>query len=285
MKNNKTSNTWNTTDINKLFLGRGDPSEKGKEASERLSLPLEVVSERLLKSGKFLEGTIFCQSNVPKVCLYKCPKCSSDEYVKSGLCSGVFKTHYNKTDGSLSCRCSKACRWTKEQRQLQIQMLMDKEEEFLHWHTEPSARQKFFWICKEGHRSKTAVLDFIHGGNRCRKCATHGYSTDNNGWFYLVRWFTEDFSILKYGITNKAEVEMRIKDQSKGTMLKYDILLSRRFADGTTSLEIENLVKSRFGVKGVCGKEIFKDGFTETIEDCKENLDFIRNLAEACPNL
>ena len=276
LKNNKTSYHWNTTDINKLFLGRKDPSERGVRTGITRSLPIDILSDRLFRSGRFLEGTIFCQRSKPKTCLYRCPKCSVDEYVSAGVCSGVFSISYDKSEVHLSCRCSKAYRWTQDQRKLQIQLLMGRGEEFLYWDTEsPKNKQKFFWRCKEGHTVKTGVTAFVCNGNRCRKCAKHGYSIDKAGWFYLVRWYDTEFSTLKYGITNQTDFETRIKDQSKGTLLKYDVIFATRFIDGSIPLEVEDHVKAHFGTKGFCDKSIFKDGFTETIEECKENIDFI----------
>ena len=52
------------------------------------------------------------------------------------------------------------------------------------------------------------------------------------------------------------------------------------FKTGKKVLEVENIIKDKFGKKGYFTFEEMQDGFTETIPFNKVNLDYIKSLIE-----
>lgn len=77
--------------------------------------PDKELIENFMSTGRFLEGTYFWRSSSlnsrGEACYWKytCPRCSVDEHVQAGSCSGVFESSCsNLRSGRLSCRCSAA---------------------------------------------------------------------------------------------------------------------------------------------------------------------------------
>lgn len=90
-----TDNLWSSTTISKLFCGRGDPKIRTEVVKKARLKPHEVHIQDFYKAG-FSKGYIFWKSelldsrNGKPYWNYTCPYCSKDEFVESGVCSGVF---------------------------------------------------------------------------------------------------------------------------------------------------------------------------------------------------
>lgn len=179
LENPETGNRWNTVNINKLLFGRGDPSLKTKICRQANILPDQKHIQDFYNAG-FTEDYKFWRSDKQDTTGRKpywyctCPVCSNDEYVKAGVCSGVFEVlGSNIKKGSKFCRCSDNYRWTQEQREYQISKICKEEGlTFISWVDEngyENNNSKFTWICHVGHICSTSVSKFL-SGRRCKTC-------------------------------------------------------------------------------------------------------------------
>lgn len=199
LENISTGNRWNTTSINNLLRGHGDP-EEGKQSTINSSMIEDSIHIKdFMCTGKFLKGTIFWRSDRvnPKGCKpywnYTCPLCSNDEYVKAGVCSGTFEKHIGSLKrGEKSCRCSKSYRWTQEQREYQINKICkDEGLTFVGWESlYENNLSKIQWVCSKGHNRCTPIGKFLNG-NRCKHCVSgfNGYykdRVDEKDYLYLL---------------------------------------------------------------------------------------------------
>ncbi|QKE60599.1 hypothetical protein KPP_11861 [Klebsiella phage KPP-1] len=91
------------------FLKKGYkcPSCKGLNISRSKFQKDEDHISDFYNTGMFKEGTIFGRSLGKKdMWSYRCPVCSEDEFVSSGLCSGIFtSSRDNLKAGKMPCRC------------------------------------------------------------------------------------------------------------------------------------------------------------------------------------
>lgn len=204
LENQKTGNRWQSTTINGFMNGCGDP-EEGKEKTRQSNIiDDETHTQEFVKTGKFLEGTKFWRSErkdsrgAQNYWNYHCPKCSGDEFVECGLCSGVFESYVSNLKlGQLSCRCSKGYRFTQEQREYQIKKVFDSEGgEFIGWKDKvgyKNPKSKFKWNCKESHSCETMVTDFLNKNTRCPICDTTRRKEDGRTYgFYPYRKDEQD---------------------------------------------------------------------------------------------
>ncbi|MEF1285108.1 hypothetical protein QTN94_14345 [Vibrio sp. M250220] len=225
-----------------------------------------------MNTGVFIEGTKFTRSDRKTYWIVECPKCSNDEYVKVGLCNGKFESARSSLKkGSIPCRCSVSPQWTQEQREYQINKVFNVEGgSFVGWDGEyKNAKSRFDWRCSKGHECKTVLFNFLDSGTRCRTCNNGGYDPSKDGRLYLVEWFGFGKSYLKKGITNN-ETLARIKQQARKSKLDYRIIREIHSEDGQLIADFEAVLKKQF--KGsACPKEWMEDGYTETVEDTKEN--------------
>lgn len=182
LENPYTGNRWDSTNINSFMRGCGDPEETKEKVGQSNRTDDETHIKEFMTTGKFLEGTKFWRSERKnsqgwqRYWNYTCPKCSNDEYVKAGLCDGVFEGHATSLKkGQPSCRCKTNYLWTQEQREYQIKKVFDIEGgRFIGWKDEDVGYKNSFsklkWVCKEGHSCETIVSDFL-GTNKTR-CPT-----------------------------------------------------------------------------------------------------------------
>ncbi|HBT0444805.1 TPA: hypothetical protein MA058_003461 [Klebsiella pneumoniae] len=185
---------WNTTTVVNFKRGASCPicanSSKGQHKKE----DIETTVIKFLDSGKFKTGTKFWRPESFGATQYEkglwhytCPTCSHDEYVKEGLCSGVFKgSMWGLKRGKLSCRCSNNFRWTEKQREFQIKQRIEVENLpyiFVKWVSMyRNSSSNFIYECKY-HGLKTAALNtFLNNKSGCPGCAgreklTQSYAT------------------------------------------------------------------------------------------------------------
>ena len=134
---------------------------------------------------------------------------------------------------------------------------------------------RFEYACKIHGKQNVSYNSFVNNGSRCGGCAKYGYSTSKHGTFYIYQWTKDNYSFIKFGITNQKELS-RIKKQKRETEYKYKKIWSATFEDGSVPLHIENYVKNSGIEIGIMPKEEFPDGFTETTDII--NLVVLENL-------
>lgn len=126
-----------------------------------------------MKTGRF-DGCTFTRNNSRQTSEgslrffdMTCPICSSDEYVREGLCDGVFTAQMSSLkSGSIPCRCSSVFRWSKEQRVYQINKICDREDMvFTGWiNGYENSFSIMKWSWSDGTKiikSTTQVCDFM----------------------------------------------------------------------------------------------------------------------------
>lgn len=230
-------NTIHKVTITGLLGGRGCRLCANNVITKSKTKEDKPYLESLIKEGMFPQGTLFTR-NIKDKCkrgdlIYwdvYCPICSSDEYVNHKLCTGIFKTTANGIKlGYKNCRCSKTFKWTKGQREYQINKVMEREGcNFIGWDKEfKTANSKFKWVCEQGHTNTTSVTKFFDKGTRCSTCASKtrciGKPTpsrlnevDN---LYIIN-FNGDY--IKIG--RSFNIEKRIKELSLASGIYRDFL-------------------------------------------------------------
>lgn len=202
---------WSSTTMEGFLSGTGCPSC----AHEFVSSVRRYSAEDYITNfkDKYIEGTIFTPLEKVKG-VYKnweviCPVCSTDKYVLSGVCSGVFKyTSGGLSNGKVSCRCSKHYSYSKEQREYQIKSLMeDRTGIFDGWvDGYVNANSKVKWLCKEGHPCEHPVGSLVRGAANCNECAMNEFGFYKNrqedpDQLYLIKFTSDTENFIKVGRT------------------------------------------------------------------------------------
>ena len=93
---------WDTTSIaNFTAGGYGCPECASEKLLYARKTTVEQATVLFMETGVFVEGTTFCRSGrldskgESSYWHYTCPKCSTDEYVEAGVCSGVFESTFS----------------------------------------------------------------------------------------------------------------------------------------------------------------------------------------------
>lgn len=125
---------------------------------------------------------------------------------------------------------------------------------------------------------------YIHSvGSGCPQCSPGGFHINKQSIFYIRKIELNGKIGLKYGITN--QLDGNRENQQKRGMKEFDsfetIFKSPIFETGEKVLELENLIKDKFGLKGYFTSEEMKDGFTETILYNKQNLEYLKSVYES----
>lgn len=136
-------------------------------------------------------------------------------------------------------------------------------------------RSKFTYRCPYHGIQEVTYSKFVLKGTRCPSCAEYGYNPNKPGSFYVVKWTKDDHSFIKFGITNQ-KVKARIGTQNGKTEYIHEFLFVANFDDGNIPLNIEDHIKSSNLTRGVISKQLFSDGFTETINT--EDLHILEDL-------
>lgn len=217
----------------------------------------EIHIDHFMKTGRFEKGTIFFRSSVKKHWYVICPVCSYDEYVKNGLCDGIFHAYTGSLkEGKRPCRCSKRYMWTKEQyvyriQQVQTNTVIGFESDKLNTYS------KVTMLCSEHGFYYSSVNDLLSKKSGCPKCANMEYNT-----FYIN--FVEDngkLIALKYGVTSN--LNKRIQDQNAASVFKIRNFKSFQLSHDHC-VRLENLIKAEIP-SSYLSKNEMKDGYTETI--------------------
>lgn len=141
---------------------------------------------------------IWLNDNYPKyydfkidgnVVTYKCKMCDKDEY--HSFSNNIFKNYWNilYRRGIQSCRCNDKYPWTKEQREYQINKVLNGK--FICWVGKyTNSKSCFQWICNEGHLNNSTPDNTLNNSRGCKIC-----NSSANG-FYKNRPEESDFLYL-----------------------------------------------------------------------------------------
>lgn len=190
LSNPRNNNRWYTNTVEGALSGRGDRLENFENTRLSNIKPDKYHIQNFNKAG-FTEGYKFWRSDrisgrgYKDYWYYTCPKCSNDEYVQNGLCSGVFESVIGSLRcGNKSCRCGRTYQWTQEQREYQINKICSAERlSFLKWKDfegYKNNKSKMLWFCSKGHKCETYVDSFLYG-TRCSTCYNIKKRTMGNG--------------------------------------------------------------------------------------------------------
>ena len=207
--NDDTGNEWSTSYLNDLFADKAaDPYESKGKRSKSKTIPDEIHIKEFIQKCGFSKGYTFWKS--PRLSregssiywYYTCPVCSNDEFVKEGICDGIFEQigkHLKR--GVKSCRCSDTYRWSENQTMYKINKVCKEEGLiFIGWENENNyvnLRLEFKWLCPKGHENTTWVKDFLGKHNsRCRTCSyvdnsEFGYypnRVDEKDYLYIINF-------------------------------------------------------------------------------------------------
>lgn len=213
--------------------------------------PDQVMIEGFMSSGKFVDGTKFWRAaESGRLWAMSCPKCSNDEYVGAGVCTGVFTSVAGSLkQGLLPCRCSPNFKWTQQQREFQIKTALQEEGgkgEFVGWKESfTGCESRAIIKCKEHGEWSTTVNSFVNIGTRCTRCAKTGFDTQKPAWVYILK-ITGASSFTGYGISNAVVTrltEHRRKLASQGFTIDESVLLE---TSGVLALDTEKAIKLCF---------------------------------------
>lgn len=204
---------------------------------------------------------------------FKCNSCSNDEFVREGLCTGVFSasaSRLGKTDVS-TCRCGTYSILTPDQNLYRCVRTAEEGYEITGYE-EPykGVYTLTGFVCPKGNKNLATVVSFL-SGRRCTCCTDNGFNRTKKGLLYIVKWeHISGITFLKYGITNR-EVEERIKEQFREASegFSYEIL---RIVEGEGEYvsQLERSIKEKVGGR-YASPYIFPDGWTETCSISKED--------------
>lgn len=274
---------WETTSIDGYLISKYGCSCCQKEKVKNiLTKEKEYHINNFINTGKFKEGTKFWRSNRLDTRYHKaywnyiCPICSNDEYVKEGLCYGVFEGHLScLSKGKLSCRCSTSYRWTPEQYEYKIKKKMVESgttDEFIGFVGEfKNQNTKIHRNCKIHGIYKTSISKFLGENQRCPLC---GYHSQQECYINFIK---ENDSVvaLKFGIAKDSE--QRIKNQNRKSTFTVEQHGVWKFPDVKSCKAAERYIKKHLPCRFLT-KDQMTDGYTETTSP--ENLDYIINVFE-----
>lgn len=277
LENISTGRCWRTTTLSSLFNGRGDITEHRKKVFNK---SLEVKSyevESFMKTGRFLEGTKFKKivKDNKRVCQYWCPKCSTDEYVKEGLCSGWFSsTVSNLRGGKLCCRCSDRYSPTKRQAEYNISNVLNKRDlgKFWSWdgRFNSISKSRVLWKCNTCNQTHSTPYQKLVDYFRCPE-ELGGFKSTDKGFLYFYEYYGYCESYIKYGITNKCHIK-RNKEITKTSKLDSKVLSVFYHKDGKIIRDIETEISRAFDKeRRACSENLMPSGYTETILFTEEN--------------
>lgn len=259
---------FNNTSINNFLRGMSCPM-CGRERTREGSLtPDDAHVKGFMSTGKFKEGTIF-KRNIHKIDHrgrypywdYTCPVCSDDEYVRAGVCNGVFtalRSHLKK--GILACRCSVVYNYTKSQWEYRLaKECKSRGYVFIGWKGRGwGSRVKFTYECPlHGEQNNTRAADFLQGC-ACSMCAGH----DQQECYLNV---VKDGNLpvaLKLGIARDSDI--RLKAQNSMNKLSMERMVLYRFPTIEQCKSAEKCCK-RTLKRRIVAKQDMPDGWTETV--------------------
>ena len=209
LENPVTGNVWKTANIVTFLSNKGNDPKVGRlRMGELQRYSDEQHITDFIKAGFSDKDKFFkCCENKQKWG-YECHVCSTDEYVKYNLCDGVFTSVAGDLkNGRRSCRCSANYRWSRLQREYQINKICEEEDlTFVGWCGDfKGNKSKFKWRCSKGHINKANISNFINGGSRCKTCAELA-----NEWGYFPDRVDEEDSLYLLVFNEDSETFIKV---------------------------------------------------------------------------
>lgn len=126
-------------------------------------------------------------------------------------------------------------------------------------------------VCDRGHRFSQTVTKHLRG-SRCPECATYGFKSGKEAILYVVELRGNNWSYLKFGITNRS-IDERMEQICRKSSSQYTVLY--KYTDeGKYCRDIEDKLKSLFKNQRAC-KDLIPDGYSETCANTSENIEII----------
>lgn len=208
-------------------------------------------------SGKIPEGTIFSKSDKltsqshSTYWDYKCGICSNDEYVKAGVCTGIFTSvAASLKKGMLACRCGVWHKWDQPKRKYQIESRILRENldiKFSHWENDKFSIYDTIWLeCFVHGTFKSTVGSFLHSETGCPKCTRTGYNKAKPAIFYILKVEGEYSKFTGYGISGN--IEFRMKTHVENLKEKGYYVVDQHCVSGSGDMifNLESSVKKLF---------------------------------------
>lgn len=220
-----------------------------------------VHINQFMSTGRFLPGTVFFRDVKKKHWCVICPACSYDEYVKAGLCEGVFISYNGSLkEGKRPCRCSDRFSWSNEQYAYRIKKETGYDVAYVSKHVRWRSSSKVKLFCNQHGIFKSSINDLLSKKSGCPFCAGFDYNT-----FYINFIKDKDLVVgFKYGITRK--IKKRLQDINLSSC--YNISNFKIYnLSNIDCVNLEKHIKTVF-TKPFMAKQDFKDGYTETVSPC-----------------
>lgn len=162
--------------------------------------------------------------------IYECPVCSTDEYVKAGVCSGKWeRSSYEWKGGVLPCRCNPRCVYTQKQWEYRLdKMCSERGHTFIKY---DKVSRVVYWVCALGHPHTSSTNNYTSGID-CNQVLYYKNSMDVNKKFgfypnrkdekdYLYILTKPNSGLFKIGRSFKPNT--RCKDINNKYNLDYNI--------------------------------------------------------------
>lgn len=280
---------WQTTSISHFKGGTSCPKCKNEKVGLRGKSFLTGNQHTLkddsfhikgfMKTGGFHPKTKFFRSERSTAAggkaywNYICPICSVDEYVKNGVCTGLFEAYSGSLKkGDLSCRCSRQYRYTKGQWEYRLKKeCKERGYEFLGCKTEKfGSKSKFIYLCPI-HGKQTITPSNFFKGRGCAQCAGQ-----NQKECYINIIYDEHLAVaLKFGISNKSKA--RLRGQNGRNLFQMKQMQVYQFCSVEDCKAAERTCLSEIDC-GILSSRELQDGYTETTS--LQNLDKIIEIYE-----
>lgn len=207
--------------------------------------------------------------------LYRCSVCEGDKFTREGL-PFTFKTSMsNLRMRKVPCRCSVSHNYCEKGWEVRCKERLKYPDSFL-----SVEGKRFKWVCPDGHVNNSPKVS--KGFPNCGYCGFSNREVKNKGFsenspqsLYTTRWSIGDTTFLKVGITNSLDISERIKSQQRKSKAVFIEIVFVMVLIGRAHISsAERRVLSSLKTE-VVSKDIFPDGYTETIADTEENLQVI----------
>lgn len=262
---------WRSTNINGAKRGSGCPSCLGTniQKTKRSATPdSEHIAQFIKAIGDGVDRKYYRSERKTKqggsnFWIYECSVCSHDEYVKAGVCNGLFEINIGGLKkGKLACRCSPAYKFTTAQWIFRMtKTCQERGDQFIGFVGKIGAKQVFNYLCNL-HGEQSALPYNYLIGKGCPQCAGK-----NMQEFYInaiLDEYGEDTGAYKLGIAKDSDVRL------KGQNAKNNYSMQRVALFDLPSYQVcralESLLKSKEVVPSIGSVERLhmKDGHSET---------------------
>ena len=233
-----------------------------REKSKILTIPEKEHVRQFMESGAFLPGTAFKRVG-GSTWSYRCPKCSADEFVDAGVCSGDFIAERNNLKkGILSCRCSQRPKFTDDQWVFRIKSEISKRgSDLLFVAIDVKTRRMkspiLTYLCRLHGEAQVSASSFLKGHG----CAVCGGHSQKQAYINTVV-DREAIVAIKLGIAK--DWASRLAQQNKSNVLSLDNLGVWDFPSVGLCKKAEKECKSKLRC-GILGAKELPDGWTETV--------------------